>query len=379
MKLIILIPDGMCDLQYEELGNMSPAEFASTPGMDEMVRRGSIGLAKTMYEGLPLGSLVGIMGIFGYFPPEYVPRGRSIFEAYALGLTTNPNDLVLRCNIVRVSSSGILEDFTASQITNEAALDYLKGVTIPSGYEIHHDNSYRNVMICRDFEADDTQLQLFEPHESMGLPIEDILPRFQGEIYKPMVDMIHQSKRDGLMLWPWGAGRIRNFPSMPYRNVTVTGLSFLYGMATALGGKAIIPEGATGYRGSNLKAKFESAVDHLDDVDVCLIHCNAPDEEAHVHNVTGKAKSIEEIDAQIVQPLLKFLETYPEPCRVILIPDHYTVSSSGKHLPDLVPYVTFGAGIHPNHSLNRYSETQIINSKPPIIDSHQLINLHLRR
>ncbi|MBK8616151.1 MAG: hypothetical protein IPN96_03365 [Anaerolineales bacterium] len=36
-------------------------------------------------------------------------------------------------------------------------------------------------------------------------------------------------------------------------------------------GKAIIPDGATGYRGSNLNAKFKAAMDHLDDVDVCLM------------------------------------------------------------------------------------------------------------
>lgn len=377
MKLVILIPDGMCDVQYEELGGLSPAEYARTPGMDEMVRRGSVGLMKTMHDGLPLGSLVGIMGIYGYYPPQYVPRGRSIFESYALGLKANPDDLVCRCNIVKVNSSGVLEDFTAGQISNELARAYLDDVQIPSGFEIYHDNSYRNVLICREEEIDDTQLELFEPHECMGLSIDNILPRFKGEIYKPFVDMMSRSVRGDLMLWPWGAGRIRNFPPMPYRSMTITGLSFLYGMATALGGKAIIPDGATGYRGSNLNAKFKAAMDHLDDVDVCLIHCNAPDEEAHIHNVVGKAQSIADIDSQIIQPLLQYLETYSEPCRIVLLPDHYTVCDTGKHLPDLVPYVIFGEGIDSNHSLKGYSETGIINSAPPVMDSHHLIQFHL--
>jgi 2,3-bisphosphoglycerate-independent phosphoglycerate mutase len=377
MKLIILIPDGMCDYQYEELGNLSPAEYAQTPGMDEMVRRGSIGLMKTMHEGLPLGSLVGILGIFGYNPPHYVPRGRSIFEARALGLKPGPNDLVARCNVVRVNSSGVLEDFTAGQISNEMARAYLDDIRIPSDFEIHHDNSYRNVLICKDCELDDTKLELFEPHENMGYPIEKIMPRYQGEIYGLFADMMHESVRDGLMLWPWGAGRIRDFPPMPYRSITVTGISFLYGMATALGGQAIIPEGATGYLGSNLNAKLKAALENLDNVDVCLIHCNAPDEEAHVHNVAGKVQAIADIDVQVIQPLLSFLETYPQPYRVVLLPDHYTVCKSGKHLPDLIPYVTYGTGIHSNHVLKEYSEVGIINSAPPIMDSHDLIQLHL--
>lgn len=378
MKLIIVIPDGMCDLQYEELGGKSPAEYANTPGMDEMVQRGSVGLAKTMHDGLPLGSLVGIMGILGYHPPEYVPRGRSIFEAYTLGIQMSPNDLITRCNIVRVNSNDILEDFTAGQISEEEAFAYLKSVEIPPALKIHHDLSYRNVLVFGDCPLDDSQLMLFEPHENMGASIHDIMPKYQGAAYSPFVDMILNSRRDDLMLWPWGAGRIRSFPPMKYRTLTVTALSFLYGMSTLLGGKAVIPEGATGYRGSNLKAKLDTALASLEELDVCLIHCNAPDEEAHVHNVHGKVEAIEQIDSQIISPLLGYLKNYPEPYRVVILPDHYTVCATGKHLPDLVPYITFGSGITPNHSLKKYSEENIKKNRPPIVESHNLIDLHLK-
>lgn len=377
MKLVIVIPDGMCDLQYKELGGKSPAEYAKTPGMDAMLQRGAIGLAKTMHDGLPLGSLVGIMGILGYYPPEYVPRGRSIFEAYALGIHMNPNDLITRCNIVHVNSDDILEDFTAGQISEEDATAYLKSIDIPSAFEIHHDLSYRNVLVHRECPLDDNQLALFEPHEHTGRSIHDILPKYQKTIYQPFVDMILNSRRDGLMLWPWGAGRIRSFPPMAHRSLTVTALSFLYGMSTLLGGKAVIPPGATGYRGSNLKGKLDTALANLDDLDVCLIHCNAPDEEAHVQNLHGKVEAIEEIDAQIITPLLEYLASYPEPCRVVVLPDHYTVCATGKHSPDLVPYFTFGNGIVPNHSLTTYSEENIKNAQPPVIESHELVNLHL--
>ncbi|RIK55131.1 MAG: hypothetical protein DCC59_01870 [Chloroflexi bacterium] len=140
MKLIIVIPDGMCDIRYKELGDKSPAERANTPGMDEMLANGAIGLAKTMHDGLPLGSLVGIMGILGCYPPEYVPRGRSIFEAYALGIPMTPDDLVTRCNIVRVNGDDILEDFTAGQIGEEDAASYLRSVETPKEFALHHDH-----------------------------------------------------------------------------------------------------------------------------------------------------------------------------------------------------------------------------------------------
>jgi len=370
MKLIIIIPDGMCDLRYDELGNLSPAEYAGTPGMDKMIREGQIGLMQTMREGLPLGSLVGIMGILGYDPTVHVPRGRSIFEAYTLGVPMQPKDLVARCNIVQVSPSGILEDFTSGQISNEEAEAYLETIKTPPHIEIHHDNSYRNVLIYRECPIDDHILILAEPHEHMGIHVDEILPRFNGGMYEPLVDLMLESRHNGLMLWPWGAGRIHDFPSMPYKSLTVTGLSFLYGMATLLGGKAIIPEGATGFRGSNLNNKLKTALAGLDDVDVCLIHCNAPDEEAHVHNVVGKAEAISEIDSQIIAPLFDYIQTYPEPCRVVVLADHYTVCATGKHLPDVVPYVIYGSGLEPNHNLTSYSETGIIAANPTTIVSH---------
>jgi len=180
------------------------------------------------------------------------------------------------------------------------------------------------------------------------------------------------------MLWPWGAGRIRSFPAIKYRALTVTALSFLYGMTTLLGGKAVIPAGATGYRGSNLKGKLDAALASLEELDVCLIHCNAPDEEAHVHNIHGKIEAVEQIDSQIIVPLLDYLRSYPEPYRVVVLPDHYTVCATGKHLPDFVPYFAYGSNIVPNHSLKTYSEEGIKILQPPLIESHNLLDLHLK-
>ncbi|RIK47588.1 MAG: hypothetical protein DCC59_16030, partial [Chloroflexi bacterium] len=195
--------------------------------------------------------------------------------------------------------------------------------------------------------------------------------------YQPFVEMMLNSRRKDLMLWPSGAGRIRSFPPTKHRTLPVTALSFLYGMSTLLGGKAIIPPGATGYRGSNLKGKLDAALKEFDNFDVCLIHCNAPDEEAHVHNLRGKVESIEEIDAQIIVPLLNRLKSRDESCRVVVLPDHYTVCKTGKHLPDLVPYIVSGKGVRRNHNLETYSEEKIVEAGPGVIESHNLIEAHL--
>jgi 2,3-bisphosphoglycerate-independent phosphoglycerate mutase len=145
-------------------------------------------------------------------------------------------------------------------------------------------------------------------------------------------------------------------------------------MAVSLGGKAIIPPETTGYLGSNLEAKFQAAVQHLDEADVCLVHCNAPDEEAHLNHVEGKVKAIEEIDRQIVGPLLDALDNQSEPYRILLLPDHYTACQTGRHLPDPIPYAVAGNGIEHHHTLRGYSEVDILATQPTMIQSHHLIS-----
>jgi 2,3-bisphosphoglycerate-independent phosphoglycerate mutase len=376
LKLFIIVPDGMADHRHAGLGNLSPVEYARTPGMDEVVRRGQIGLLKTMYSGLPLGSLVGILGILGYNPPDYFPLGRSTFEAQALGVKLSAQDVVFRCNVVAVSDADTLTDFTAGQISDADANAYLADVKLPAMLEIHHDLSYRNVLVYRDCPLNVAGITLCEPHENVGNPIEGLLPRYGGQPYQPFIDLMLASRRDGRMLWPWGAGRVHTFPAVPFRLLTVTALSFLSGMTLSLGGRSIIPPGATGYLGSNLDAKLQAALENFQGLDVCLIHCNAPDEEAHIRSFTGKVQACEDIDRQVVAPLLRTLDSQSEPYRLIIAADHYTVTETGRHLPDLVPFSVIGHGLEPNHSLSAYSEAAITAANPPITESYQLIPTH---
>ncbi len=214
MKFIIVVPDGMPDHRYAELGNCSPAEYARTPGMDEIVRRGQVGLVKTMYDGLPLGSLVGILGILGYNPGDYFPLGRSIFEARAKGITLKHNDLCCRCNIVKVNHDNVLTDFTSGQISDDDANTYLKTVALSPQLEIHHDSSYRNILIYRDAPFVEESLALHEPHENVGNAIDSIMPQYDNRPFEPFIDLMRESRRDGLMLWPWGPGRLRAFTTL---------------------------------------------------------------------------------------------------------------------------------------------------------------------
>lgn len=373
IKLIIIIPDGACDIRYPELNHLSPLEYARTPGIDRIVQRGRVGMVQTMYKGLPLGSLVGILGILGYNPVEHFPVGRALFEAHTLGIQLNPADVAFRCNIVRINDQQQLADFTAGQIGNEAAQAYLRDISLPAPFELYHDVSYRNVLVWRGCSLPLQKLSLAEPHEHMGCSIEAILPRFRHQPYEPLTELIFSSRRSDLTLWPWGASRMRTFHPSPFKVGVVTGLSFLYGMTRMLGGQAVMPPGATGYLDTDLQAKLSALIRQLPDIDVGVIHCNAPDEEAHVKNLAGKIQAIEAIDAEVVTPLLEYIEDSASPYRIMICPDHYTCCTTGKHQPTPVPYAVAGYALKPNHRFTAYSETAISQVHQQVIQSHRLI------
>ncbi|HMB15794.1 MAG TPA: phosphoglycerate mutase, partial [Pelovirga sp.] len=99
MKYIILLGDGMADEPMEELDGKTPLEAAHTPNMDELCRKGQVGLAATVPDGYPPGSDVANLSVFGYNPGDCY-SGRSPLEAASMGVELDPDDVAFRLNFV---------------------------------------------------------------------------------------------------------------------------------------------------------------------------------------------------------------------------------------------------------------------------------------
>ena len=69
-KYLILVPDGMADTPGADRGRETPLAAADTPWMDKMASAGTIGLARTVPEGMHPGSDVANLSIMGYSPRE---------------------------------------------------------------------------------------------------------------------------------------------------------------------------------------------------------------------------------------------------------------------------------------------------------------------
>jgi 2,3-bisphosphoglycerate-independent phosphoglycerate mutase len=70
-KYVVLCGDGMADYPISELQGRTPLQAAKTPNLDQMAKRGILGLVRTVPPGMAPGSDVANLSIFGYDPTRY--------------------------------------------------------------------------------------------------------------------------------------------------------------------------------------------------------------------------------------------------------------------------------------------------------------------
>ena len=66
MKHILILGDGMADEPVDMLEGRTPLQYAHTPCMDELARRGSAGRLRTVPDGFQPGSEVANLSVLGY-------------------------------------------------------------------------------------------------------------------------------------------------------------------------------------------------------------------------------------------------------------------------------------------------------------------------
>ncbi len=372
MKRVLVIIDGLGDEPLDELEGKTPLEAAFIPNIHYIANRGRIGRIATAFPGLPVESLVCIMGLLGYDPDRYYPCGRASFEALAKGIPLADGDLVLRCNCITVDQEkDIVRDFTAGMISDSDARKVISQIALPhQNWELFPGQSYRNTLIIRNAGIDVSTLRCFAPHMHIGEAIQGILPtsstpatqRLAHEIADFLLATRQQIATMELptacmanMLWVWSASSKPVWPSFKERTglngAFVGGLDFLQGIAMAAKIHFDIIPGATGYVDTDYAAKAACTIAYLQEYDFVLTHVNATDEEAHMHNYLGKMDAIEKVDRLIVGPVLQALEKqYGDDFRIVICGDHTTRCSDGKHVGDPVPYALYGTGIVPGHA-----------------------------
>jgi 2,3-bisphosphoglycerate-independent phosphoglycerate mutase len=226
MKYAVLIGDGMADYPLKELDSRTPLEAATTPNMDEIARQGQVGLARMIPSGFAPGSDVAILSILGYDPGQYY-TGRAPLEAANLGIELGPEEVAFRCNLITVSR-GNISDYSGGHISNGEAAELIKFVDQKLGtnsIKFYPGVSYRH--LCVIANSDLIQLVCTPPHDVVGEPVNDNLPRGDGA--EQLIDLMERSyellsgheinkvrivmgQNPANMIWLWGQGTT---PQMP--------------------------------------------------------------------------------------------------------------------------------------------------------------------
>ena len=119
MKHIIILGDGMADHAVDRLGGKTLLQYADTPYMDMLARKGRTGRLTTIPEGYLPGSEVANSTILGY-DQDKVYEGRGPLEAASIGYDLHPDDFALRCNIIELEDELIKNHHGGHLKTEEA-------------------------------------------------------------------------------------------------------------------------------------------------------------------------------------------------------------------------------------------------------------------
>ncbi len=343
MKYVVCIPDGCADEPVDELGGKTPLEYANLPVLAGLAGRSTVGRAQTIPVGLPPGSDVGNMAIFGYDPSRY-HTGRAPIEAAALGLDLTGR-IAYRCNLVTVSAEGTMVDFAGGHPDSAHAAEVIRALDAALGGEVsfHPGVQYRHIMLA---PLDWAEADCYPPHDLTGDPA--LMPT--GPTAARLIELMDRS-RDVLrrfdlaatQIWLWGQGP---GPAMPrfvdrygVRAGLCTEVDLVRGLGVMAGMDVVEVEGANAWFDTNYEGMRDAAIEGLaSGADLWIVHIEASDEAGHAGDVGEKVKALENWDRRVLAGLTEALDEMG-PWRMLLLPDHATPLRLKTHTSDAVPYL----------------------------------------
>ncbi len=365
MKYLVMLCDGMADTPFAALQNKTPMQLANKPCMDTLAKTAEVGLCRTVAAGLKPGSDVANLSVMGY-DPKVCYTGRSPLEAASIGVDLKDTDVALRCNLVTLSdeedyADKTMVDYCAGDISTAEAAEIMKTVQEALGndtYTFYPGVSYRHCLVVANGT---TELgEMTPPHDISGRVVGEYLSTAPAA--QPLVDLMKKSvdilkdhpvnkariakgERPVSSIWLWGEGRKPQLEDFREKNGVLAGVISAVDLLKGIGvcANMAIPEvaGATGYLDTNFAGKMQAAKALFESgTDLVYVHVEAPDECGHRGEAENKVKAIEEIDRQVLAPLVEYLKEKHD-FRILVMPDHPTPLTIRTHSSDPVPFMLY--------------------------------------
>ena len=366
MKYLVLIPDGMADVKIEQLGNKTPMQAANKPTMDALAQKSLVGTVSNVPVGMVPESDTANMAILSFDPKVY-SKGRSPLEAISMGLDMQFDETAYRCNVVTLTDEGdyddkIILDHSADEITTAEADELIKALEAELGNNNRHFYTGVSYRHCLLWKNGNDKYPFMRPHDILGKRIKDYLPKGENggaefyDLMRKSYDIlnhhpVNEARRArGLKpansAWLWSPGKKPQLPNFREKwgldAAVISAVDLIKGIGICAGMKSIDVPGATGNVHTNYRGKAAAAIKAFDDgCDYVYIHVEAPDECGHRAEIENKVLAIEKIDAEILSPVLSYLEGCGENYRILVLPDHPTPIELRTHTSDPVPFFIY--------------------------------------
>ncbi|MBF1411222.1 MAG: cofactor-independent phosphoglycerate mutase [Prevotella histicola] len=398
MKHIIILGDGMADHPVERLGGKTLLQYADTPYMDLLARKGKTGRLMTIPDGFHPGSEVANTSILGY-DLNKVYEGRGPLEAASIGYNMSPEDLALRCNLITLSN-GIIKNHHGGHLTTEEGTTLIKYLNEKLGNEYiqfipgiqyrhlliikggskhiicapphdHPNEAWKPLLIKAENEnKEDGRLS---PQETANL-LNELIIKSQELLTAHPFNLQRKDKQNDIAnsIWPWGGGyrpQMRTlsemFPQIHSGSV-ISAVDLIRGIGYYAGLEIIKVKGATGLANTNYEGKVEAALKQLREKDFVFLHIEASDEAGHDGDLQLKLQTIENLDHRAVEPIYNEVKKWDEPVCIAVLPDHPTPVEIRTHVKEPVPFLFWHPGITPDN-VTQYDETSCVRGEYGLI------------
>ena len=383
-KILLIVLDGLGGLPVKE--GRTELELASTPNLDELVKKSATGMHIPVDYGITPGSGPGHLGLFGYDPLKY-QIGRGILEALGLGMEVRNTDIAVRGNYATVkyeNGTPVVIDRRAGRIPTEENrrvtqklqenLKEIDGVQIIIKPGMEH----RFAVIFRfpeplpqgSDEINDTDPQEVgkSPLEARGKnPNAERVAEVVNKFVEKAAQILKDEPKANYVLLR-GFSRKPDIPTMEERFGVRPCCVAVYPMYKGLA--SLVGMDIIEFSGSTIQDEIDAVKRVWDEYDFFFVHIKKTDSYGEDGNYGGKIKVIEEFDRY----LPKFLELNPNV--VAITGDHSTPSVIKGHSWHPVPLL-----IHSPYVLGetseRFTERECLKGELGIIPAQKIMQLLL--
>lgn len=386
MKHIIILADGMADHAVAHLSGLTPLQYADTPYMDMLAKKGKTGRLQTIPKGFYPGSEVANTAILGY-DLNQVYEGRGPLEAASIGYELKADDLALRCNFITIRD-GKIENHHGGHLEtkeSEVLIDYLNQKLGNEQIRFVTGTQYRNLLIIK---GGNKHIFCVGPHDHPNEPWQPLLTRPESNFQEASTTRMSPQQTADLLnhlvkesqkllsnhpfnkdrsipansIWPWGGGYrpamkpLRTIFPQIKRGSVISAVDLIKGIGHYAGLDVVNVPRVTGTAYTNYEGKTQAALNELYNKDFVFLHLEATDEAGHDGDLQLKLQAIDALEHRVVEPIYREIRQWEEPVCMAILPDHPTPVEIRTHVDEPVPFLIWHKGILPD-DVQVYDET----------------------